>query len=324
MLVAHYRIVKKIGAGGMGEVYLATDTVLDRSIALKFLPQRCSDDDLQRGRFQREVQAVARLNHPNIVQIFEASAHDGYPFFAMEHVPGRTLRQIIKHEETELASVVDLILQLAQGLQVAHENGIIHRDLKPSNVLVAADGRPKLIDFGLAILVDREKLTRTGTTLGTVGYMSPEQATGRECDRRSDLFSLGVIFYQMITGHLPFRGDDDASRLLAITRDDPEPLARYKSGVSPELERIVDKLLQKDPALRYQTAAGLAADLTPLKDAIGSHGPGPGQRLPRRDRFRPALWTAGVLIAAAVGFWWTTRDARQQDTGTPWSPIVWL
>ena len=260
-MVSHYRIVEKIGAGGMGEVYLAEDTQLDRKVALKFLPPHlCGDDDC-RARFKREAQAAAKLDHPNIVTIHEVSEYQGRPFFAMQHVEGKSLRDVIKNDELDFDRVIELAGQICEGLQKAHEAGIIHRDVKPSNIVVDADGRPKLLDFGLATVQGGEHLTRTGSTLGTIGYMSPEQIEGKATDARSDLFSFGCVMYEMITGRPPFKRDDQTATLKAVLQNAPEPLARYKADVPESWQLVINKLLEKDPTLRYQTAAGVIADL---------------------------------------------------------------
>ena len=262
--VLHYRIISKIGAGGMGEVYLAEDTELDRQVALKFLPPHfCQDDDC-RARFKREAQSAARLNHPNIVTIHEVNEHQGRPFFAMEYVAGQSLKDVIKTKELSLARIVELAMLVSDGLSKAHQAGIIHRDIKPSNVVIDADDRPKLLDFGLATVQGGEQLTKTGSTLGTVGYMSPEQVQGEQTDARSDLFSLGVVLYELIAGRPPVKGDSEAATLHAITSGAPQPLARYRSDVPAGLQSIIDKALDKDIQTRYQSAAGVTADLKKL------------------------------------------------------------
>jgi serine/threonine protein kinase len=241
--VSHYKIISKIGAGGMGEVYLADDTELERQVALKFLPpQLCQDEDC-RKRFKREAQAVAKLNHPNIITIYEVAEYQGRPFFAMEHVEGNSLRALLKQPEPDLDCIIEVTLKVCDGLGKAHQTGIVHRDVKPSNIVIGADGRPKLLDFGLAAIEGLDKVTKTGSTLGTIGYMSPEQIQGKEVDQRSDLFSLGVVLYEMITGRLPFRGDNEASVMNAVLNDAVEPLARYKSDIPDELQNILSKLL---------------------------------------------------------------------------------
>jgi len=263
-MLSHYRIIEKIGAGGMGEVYLADDTELKRQVALKFLPSHLCQDEDCRKRFKREAQAAAKLNHPNIVHIYEVSEFQGRSFFAMEHVKGQSLKDVIRNNDLSLDRIVDMAIQICDGLSAAHDKEVVHRDIKPSNIVIDAYGHPKILDFGLAAIQGGEHLTKTGSTLGTVRYMSPEQVQGKEVDGRSDLFSLGVVLYELISGRTPFEKDNEAATLKAITLDNPEPLARYKSNVPDEVERIVSKLLEKDPPLRYQSAAGVISDLKRL------------------------------------------------------------
>jgi len=260
-MVSHYRIVEKIGAGGMGEVYLAEDTELDRKVALKFLPARMCQDEDCRKRFKREAQAAAKLKHPNIVTIYEVSDYRGRPFFAMEHIEGESLREMIKAEDLQVNRTIDLAIQILEGLDKAHKSGVTHRDIKPSNIVIDADGRPKLLDFGLATVQGMDGLTKTGSTLGTVGYMSPEQIQVHDVDQRSDLFSFGVVLYGMITGRLPFAGDNEAAIMNSVLHGSPAPLARDRSDVPDDLQRIVSKLLEKDPKFRYQSAAGVVSDI---------------------------------------------------------------
>jgi serine/threonine protein kinase/Tfp pilus assembly protein PilF len=275
-MVLHYRIVEKIGAGGMGEVYLAEDTKLKRRVALKFLPaQFATDDDFKarfvratdddfKARFVREAEATAKLNHPNIITIHEVAEYHGRPFFAMELVEGRSLRELSKGKELGIDRIIELAIQICDGLSAAHEKKVVHRDIKPSNIVIDAYGRPKILDFGLAAIQGGEQLTKTGSTLGTVGHMSPEQVQGSNVDHRSDLFSLGVFLYEMIAGRLPFKGDTEAATMNSVINEIPEPLSRYKRGVSGKLQDIVSKLLEKDPSLRYQSAVGLISDLKTL------------------------------------------------------------
>ena len=212
-MVQHYRIIEKIGAGGMGEVYLAEDTKLKRNVALKFLPSHMCDDNDCRARFTREAQAVAKLNHPNIITIYEVSDLNGRPFFAMEHIDGKTVHHYSYEKKLSLKKIVKLALQITEGLAKAHASGITHRDIKSINIMVDKDLQPKILDFGLAAIKGGEELTKAGSTLGTFAYMSPEQAQGKELDHRSDIFSLGVVFYELITGQSPFKDSNDASTI---------------------------------------------------------------------------------------------------------------
>jgi eukaryotic-like serine/threonine-protein kinase len=265
MLLGHYRIVEKIGAGGMGEVYLAEDTKLDRNVALKFLSLHLCQDEAYRQRFEREAQAAAKLDHPNIVTVYEVGEFQGRPFFAMQHIEGRSLREYASHQELSIPQVLEIGIQIAEGLQAAHEKGVTHRDIKPANVLIDAHGRARILDFGLASVVGTDHLTKTGSTLGTIGYMSPEQVRSEQVDHRTDIFSFGAVLYELITGRQPFRGDNDAATSRNILDIEPEPLARYKSGVSTELQRIIGKAMAKEKALRYQHVDDLLADLKGLR-----------------------------------------------------------
>jgi len=269
-MVGHYRIIEKIGAGGMGEVYLAQDTELDRKVALKFLPPHLCQDEDSRKRFKREAQAAAALKHPNIVTIYEVSEYDGRPYFAMEHIEGHSLHYFAHEKQLPIEKVIDLAIQICGGLGKAHQAGVIHRDIKTSNIVVDDDGRPKVLDFGLASVKGEEKITRTGSTLGTVAYMSPEQVKGERIDQRSDLFSLGIVLYELIAGRTPFRRDHEAATLQAIMQDTLEPLSRYKADVPEGVQEIVNRALDKDMETRYQTAAGMAADLRREKKILDS------------------------------------------------------
>ncbi len=267
-MVHHYRIIEKIGAGGMGEVFLAEDSKLGRRVALKFLPAHLADDADVRARFTREAQAAAKLDHPNIVTIHEVSEFNNRPFFAMQYIDGKTLQQFCSEEALPVDKIIRLVSQVSDGLARAHAAGVTHRDIKSANIIVDKDLRPKILDFGLATIQGGEMLTKAGSTLGTVAYMSPEQAQGRQVDSRSDLFSLGVVLYELIAGQTPFKRKSDAATLHAIITEAPEPLARYKAESPAELQRVVSKALAKNPAERYQSAADLAADLTTIERSL--------------------------------------------------------
>jgi len=269
-MVSHYRIFDKIGAGGMGEVYVAEDTELDRKVALKFLSQHLCQDEDCRKRFRREAQAAAQLDHPNIVTIHEVSEHQGRPYFVMQHVEGLSLKEYASDKDLSIEQILEFGVQICEGLNDAHEKGITHRDIKPSNILIDSHSRAKIVDFGLASAVGTDQLTKTGSTLGTIGYMSPEQVQGKEIDHRSDLFSLGVVLYELITKQNPFKRDSEAATLKAVSDDAAEPLARYKRDVPELLESITSKLLEKNTAYRYQSAAGAISDLQRLKQDSGS------------------------------------------------------
>jgi len=263
-MVAHYRIVEKIGAGGMGEVYLAEDTKLGRRVAMKFLPSHLVSDEGIKTRFVREAQTLAKLNHPNIVSVHEVGEFYGRPYYVMELVDGESLHSFAHEKRLPFDLIVEYAIQICQGLGEAHRAGITHRDIKAANILVDKKGRIRLLDFGLAAVAGDDSLTRTGSTLGTVSYMSPEQISGREIDHRSDLFSLGIVLYELIAGRTPFRRDSEGATLKAIMEETPEPLSRYKSDVPEKLQEIAMKLLEKDKEFRYQSAEGVIADLKRL------------------------------------------------------------
>jgi len=297
-MVSHYKIIERIGSGGMGEVYLAEDTKLHRKVALKFLPAHCTVVEEIKTRFIREAEAAASLNHPSIITIYEVSEYGGRPFFAMELVEGQSLREFAQGKELPIERIVDLAIQICDGLSAAHEKKVVHRDIKPSNILIDAYGRPKILDFGLAAIQGGEHLTKTGSTVGTVQYMSPEQTQGKEVDQRSDLFSLGVVLYEMIAGKSPFARDNDMATGQAIVNYAPEPLARYRSGVPDNLQAVVSKLLEKDPDLRYQYAAGVISDLKRLVRSAVSGEAISGS--PPQRRFKLISVTAIALFAALI------------------------
>jgi serine/threonine protein kinase/Tfp pilus assembly protein PilF len=289
--IAHYKIVRKIGSGGMGVVYEAEDTSLGRRVALKFLPEDLAQDTQSLERFQREARAASALNHPNICTVYAIEQHERQHFIAMELLEGQTLAQMIGRQPFPLAQTLALAIQIADALESAHAKGIVHRDIKPANIFVNTRGQVKVLDFGLAKIEgargaaagsapgsqmetreSRDELTIPGTTMGTVAYMSPEQARGQLADARTDLFSLGAVLYQMASGVLPFQGDTSAVIYEAILNRAPAPLAQLNPSVPPEFAHIVDKALEKDRAMRYQTATDLKTDLVRLKRDAESGG----------------------------------------------------
>jgi serine/threonine protein kinase len=259
--ISHYKILEKLGEGGMGVVYKAQDIKLDRLVALKFLPPHLTSEFEEKERFIHEAKAASALNHTNITTIYEIDEFEGQMFIVMEYVEGRTLKQVIEKEALSIKKVLDIGIQICEGLAIAHEKGIVHRDIKSDNIMLTPRGQVKIMDFGLAKLKGATKLTKTRSTLGTLAYMSPEQAQGEEVDSRSDIFSSGVVLYELLTKNLPFGGEHQAAIVYSIINEEPQPVARYNNQVSSELERIVSKALAKDREDRYQHADELLADL---------------------------------------------------------------
>jgi serine/threonine protein kinase/Tfp pilus assembly protein PilF len=259
--ISHYQILEKLGEGGMGVVYKAQDTKLDRIVALKFLPQHLTSDPVEKERFVHEAKAASALNHTNITTIHEIDEFEGQMFIVMEYCEGKTLKQIIEKETLSVRKVLDIGIQICEGLTIAHEKGIVHRDIKSANIMLTPRGQVKIMDFGLAKLKGATKLTQTRSTLGTAAYMSPEQAQGEEVDQRSDIFSFGVVLYEFLTGRLPFEGEHQAAIVYSIINEEPQPVARYNNQVSAKLEDMVFKALAKDREERYQHIDELLADL---------------------------------------------------------------
>jgi serine/threonine protein kinase/tetratricopeptide (TPR) repeat protein len=260
--VSHYMITGQIGAGGMGVVYKAEDTKLKRHVALKFLPPHLTQDPEAKERFVREAQAASALDHPNICVIYEIEeTDDGQIFIAMACYEGETLKQKLAHGPLGFGEAVDVALQVAGGLAKAHKMGIVHRDIKPANIMITPDGIVKIMDFGLAKLAGQAGVTKIGTAVGTVAYMSPEQAEGQDVDRRADIWSLGVVLYEMLTGRSPFRGDHDHAVIYSILNREPEPLRSLRADVPPGLELVMNRALAKNPDARYHDADELLADL---------------------------------------------------------------
>ena len=268
--ISHYRILEKLGQGGMGVVYKAEDTKLERIVALTFLPQHIQTTPTAVDRFTREAKAEAALDHPNICTVYEIDEVDGQAFIAMACVEGKTLAERLEGGELGLDEAIGLAIELASGLAAAHEAGIVHRDVKPANVLLTTRGEVRIADFGLAKLVDKTALTQEGTTVGTLAYMSPEQAQGTAVDERTDIWAVGAVLYAMVTGRRPFRGDREQAVLYSILNRDPEPPGQLRSGVPVEVDRVIRKALEKRPENRYSSMNDLLDDLRRTRTAVGS------------------------------------------------------
>src|ERR1051326_1539703 len=323
--ISQYKILEKLGEGGMGVVYKAEDTKLDRFVALKFLPPHMNASEQDKARFVQEAKAAAALNHPNVCSIIDIQEHDGQMFIVMEFVDGHTLRE--KKESISFKQAIDIGIQIADGLAAAHEKGIVHRDIKPDNIMIRKDGIAQIMDFGLAKLRSSgskiTRLTKQGSTVGTAGYMSPEQVQGHDTDHRSDIFSFGVLLYELFSGQPPFKGVHETALLYEIVNVDPPPMSSVRPEIDPALDSIVGECLAKEPSERSQSVAEVAKDLRhykresskqrmsrtfPAQSAVRQTAaasqrdqePAPGLAVPRPQRAIIPWGIAGLLLVATL------------------------
>ena len=333
--LAHYEVLEKIGSGGMGEVYLAEDTKLDRKVALKVLPPELADSDERRARFQREAKAIAALNHPNIVHVYSVEESEGVHFITMELVKGKTLAELLPKSGFSLEKFFDIAIPLAGAVAAAHQEGIVHRDLKPGNVMVTDrdGGRIKVLDFGLARTqagwvadsdesdVPTQLKTKEGAILGTVHYMSPEQAEGKAADHCSDIFSLGIVYYELLTGNRPFEGDTSGAVLSSIIKDEPIPIRQKHSKVPRALAKLVHRCLAKEPRQRKQSALDLQHDLEELRQDLASGERDDGvvvqKRPPLVTWLALATATLALTLVVVLAYFLTAPNATRFRLANP-------
>jgi len=318
--VKHYEVVELLGKGGMGVVYKAIDTRLSRPVALKVLKEEIAENTDLKKRFLREARSASQISHPAVAQVYEVDEVDGLLYMALEYVEGQTVRRLIANREIDLLGAVEIAIQVADGLAQAHARNIVHRDIKSDNIMVTPEGRVKILDFGLAKLMDAGAslgsassietmaATQVGTVLGTVAYMSPEQARAKEIDHRTDLFSLGVVLYEMVIGELPFRGQSALDTMHAIAFEEVRPVTVVRRDVPPDLQRIVSRCLRKRPEDRYQSAEALLSDLKELKDVLETGSQRPVTFRERVDRLKewvqyslPLGMTGAVVVVVVLG-----------------------
>ena len=299
--ISHYTISDKLGEGGMGIVYKAHDTKLDRIVALKFLPPHLTKSEQDKARFLQEAKAASAIEHPNVCVIHDIQEHEGQQFIIMQYVEGQTLKDKLKDGPLDLTDTINYAIQIAEALKAAHSKGIVHRDIKSENIMVTKTGQVKVMDFGLAKLRGSVKLTKTSSTIGTVAYMSPEQIEGKQIDSRSDIFSFGVVLYEMLTGQLPFKGEYDSAMMYAIVNEEPEPIQTHRSDLSSEFLHVLGRVLEKNPGERYQSISDMLIVLKRMKWAYSDNKYAEEENLLKKSlqKFR-ILSVFGVVLAVTL------------------------
>ena len=313
--LSHYRIVEKLGAGGMGEVYRARDEKLGRDVAVKVLPEGLLADDAARSRFRKEADALSRLSHPHVATLLDVDTAEGLDFLVMELVTGPSPAEQLYHGPLPEKEVVRLGTQIARGLQAAHEQGVVHRDLKPQNIMICSDGTIRVLDFGIAKATGR-RFTFVGFTpaMGTPEYMAPEQVRGKRGDERTDIYSLGAMLYEMITGRRAFRRDSHISTLAAVLHEEPEPVSRISGGVPKELERIITRCLKKDPERRFQHMDDVKVALEELRESPA-----------KRRKLEASYWIAAAVAVMSTGIWMYLRFFPREAALPPiFSTSAWI
>jgi serine/threonine protein kinase/Tfp pilus assembly protein PilF len=324
--ISHYKIIEELGSGGMGTVYKAQDTRLDRFVALKFLPPHLSQAEEEKKRFIHEAKAASALDHPNICSIYEIDeTADGQMFIAMACYEGESLKDKIDRGPLQVEEALNITIQIARGLEKAHAKGIIHRDIKPANILITDDGQVKIIDFGLAKLKGRTILTKAGTTLGTVAYMSPEQTKGAKVDQRTDIWALGVMLYEMLAGENPFKGDYEQAVMYSIVNEDPEFITKLRSEVPAKMERILEKALAKNPDKRFQTTEEMLEELKNTVEELkeGRRQKQPLYRLGRKQRRTVSRILSVILVIIIFGVYlWLSQISETKPISIALLPLV--
>ncbi len=309
-----YKIVEELGRGGMGIVYKAEDNKLKRTVALKLLPPDLTGDSEAKERFIREAQAAAVLEHPNICTIYEVDETEDKTFISMAYVDGQSLRDRVKTGPLEVAEALDVAIQVSEGLAAAHQQGIVHRDIKSANIMMTKDGQVKLMDFGLAKFTGASMITQEGVTMGTIAYMSPEQAQGQTVDHRTDIWALGVVLYEMLSGQLPFKGENEASFLYSIVHEEPKAIKEISPDIPIEIQKVISRALRKKPESRYQSAVEMGAELKRYQEQIRAEEAGLFNlrtllRRIQQPRMAIPIAIAMALIAAAI-IWVFHRQAK--------------